>query len=359
MSKANVLSIVTKFAALTKVATNGSAKKRPLWLAMSPLGAFSPAMGKSLRAIPAFDQSIQQSASILQGVKVDLNRVMYDEDLKECDVLENVMGIISVEIALIDALYGLGVKPDGIFGHSMGEIGAGYADGELSRRQALLTAHTGSSVLFKNHMVQGALYIVGLSREEALKRCPPDVYVACSNGANHVVIAGLEEPTVKFARQLEAEGVMAIFLESGGTALHTPIIETSRAELMSTLGIILPEHKKRNPRWLSTFIQASERATASPYLDASYYTDCFIRETMFHETCKMLPQDAVVVEVGPASQLVGVMRQDVGPEVTLVPLLEANNNDDNLDLFVTGLAEINNSGHTLDVDKMFHSSLQP
>ena len=40
----------------------------------------------------------------------------------------------------MDMLSSIGIKPDGIVGHSLGEVGCGYADGCLTAEEAVLAA---------------------------------------------------------------------------------------------------------------------------------------------------------------------------------------------------------------------------
>ena len=46
-----------------------------------------------------------------------------------------------LQIAEIDLLCKLGLQPDGIVGHSVGELACGYADGSLSHSEAVLAAY--------------------------------------------------------------------------------------------------------------------------------------------------------------------------------------------------------------------------
>ncbi|KAI1306733.1 Fatty acid synthase [Halotydeus destructor] len=91
----------------------------------------------------------------------------------------------------------------------------------------------------------------------------------------------------------------------------------------------------------------------SPYVDEKFFSNLLINETLFYEVTTLMPENAIMVEVGPDCILVKMMKKDVRPGITLVPLLQANNNERNLDLFISGLAQIHNSGHKLDIHKLF------
>ncbi|KAI1306725.1 Fatty acid synthase [Halotydeus destructor] len=310
-------------------------------------------MAASLRGIPAFDRSIERSCNILEEVNVDLKTMVYDEKTRVSGFVQTAVGMVAVDMALIDSLYAMGLKPDHIVGHSLGEVGAAYADGATDARQTLLSAYRAACVVHKKHGGQSALAFVGLSRAEAKRRCPPGVHVACSNGAQNVAIAGLEADAKPFFRLLEAEGILVIPVETGGLPVHTPIIEDTRRDIAAACDPLYPEPKKRSSSFLSTSFPQEHWSKMSPYVDGKFYADVLINETFFYEVTCLIPQDAVVVEAGPDSVLVKMMKRDVSPDVTLVPLLQANNNDQNLDLFISSLAQIHNSGHRLDIQKLF------
>lgn len=66
------------------------------------------------------------------------------------------------QIALTDVLFLLDVTPDGIIGHSTGEMCCGYADGGLTREQTMqLAYHRGHTIMNAN--IKGAMAAVGLS----------------------------------------------------------------------------------------------------------------------------------------------------------------------------------------------------
>ncbi|KAI1306739.1 Fatty acid synthase [Halotydeus destructor] len=348
-----MLPIVSKFTSMTKNASSGKTEQRPIWLVMSPIGSYWPGMAKSMREIPVFAESIERSKKIMKEVNFDLDAIVYDENRKEGDFLENMSGILAIQMAITDCLYSMGLKPDAIFGHSLGEVGAGYADGSISARQGLLTAHNIVAAASKKHKGKGALALVGLSRKEAQKRCPPGVYVACNNASQHVGIAGLAANVKLFVHHLQSQGVMAVWIDSDGIPLHTPLVEDCRNDMIRAVKPFFPEPKKRSPRWKSTSIPQAEWATASPYADGEYYANLSIVETAYYEITQTIPDNAIVIEVGPDCQMVNLMKKDLSPGVTLVPLLQGHNNGGNLDLFVSGLAKIHNSGHKLDISKLF------
>ncbi len=67
----------------------------------------------------------------------------------------------------------------------------------------------------------GSMAAVGLSWEDALRRCPADVDVACHNSADLVTISGDKASVAKFVDQLASEGIFCRMVDSKGFAYHS------------------------------------------------------------------------------------------------------------------------------------------
>ena len=60
----------------------------------------------------------------------------------------------------MDTLSLVGIIPDGVLGHSIGEIAAAYVDGGLDQRESLLISYWRGRCLHE-HKIQGAMAAVG------------------------------------------------------------------------------------------------------------------------------------------------------------------------------------------------------
>lgn len=55
----------------------------------------------------------------------------------------------------------MGLRPDGIIGHSLGEVACGYADGCLSREEAILAAYWRGQCIKEANIPPGSMAAVG------------------------------------------------------------------------------------------------------------------------------------------------------------------------------------------------------
>lgn len=138
-------------------------------------------------------------------------------------------------MALTDVLTMLGITPDGIVGHSVGELGCAYADGTFTAQQTVLAAYWRGRSILESKLPPGAMAAVGLSWEEAKARCPADISPACHNSADSVTISGPADSITKFVKELTNEGIFAKAVHSAGVAFHSRYIAEAGPKLRASL----------------------------------------------------------------------------------------------------------------------------
>lgn len=62
---------------------------------------------------------------------------------------------------MVDLLRSIGVEPDGMVGHSVGELGCAYADGTFTATQAVLAAYWRGRSIMESKLPTGAMAAVG------------------------------------------------------------------------------------------------------------------------------------------------------------------------------------------------------
>lgn len=80
---------------------------------------------------------------------------------EEMKVSPCVLWFTLLQIAQIDLLTKMGLKPDGIIGHSVGELACGYADGSLSHSEAILAAYWRGRCIKEANLPPGGMAAVG------------------------------------------------------------------------------------------------------------------------------------------------------------------------------------------------------
>lgn len=62
----------------------------------------------------------------------------------------------------MDLLTAVGITPDGIVGHSVGELGCAYADGTLTAQQTVLAAYSRGRAIMDSKLPAGSMAAVGM-----------------------------------------------------------------------------------------------------------------------------------------------------------------------------------------------------
>ena len=165
---------------------------KPVWFFFPGLGGQWPAMAKALMPIDIFANKIEECAQILKPFNVDLKHILLNDDKNSMSTMTNkFIATTSMQIALVEVLKKLDITPDGIIGHSFGEIACAYADGCLTTEEAVLTSYWRGIITENDHKIpKGLMAAVGLSWNETKRMCPKGVYVVCDNSKELVTISG-------------------------------------------------------------------------------------------------------------------------------------------------------------------------
>ena len=66
-----------------------------------------------------------------------------------------------LHVALVDVLRTLSIEPDGIVGHSIGELGSAYADGSLTAEETILCAYWRGRCVSEANLPAGGMAAIG------------------------------------------------------------------------------------------------------------------------------------------------------------------------------------------------------
>ncbi|XP_036924219.1 fatty acid synthase [Sturnira hondurensis] len=328
--------------------------QRPLWFICSGMGTQWRGMGLSLMRLPAFRDSILRSDKAVKPLGLQVSDLLMSSDEATFeDTLHAFISLTAIQIALIDLLTSMGLKPDGIIGHSLGEVACGYADGCLSQDEAILCAYWRGQCIKEASIPPGAMAAVGLSWEECKKRCPPSVIPACHNSEDTVTISGPQAAVSKFVEQLKQEGVFAKEVRTGGFAFHSPFMEAIAPSLLKALKKVIREPKPRSPRWLSTSIPEAEwQGSLARTFSAEYNVNNLVSPVLFQEALWHVPENAVVLEIAPHGLLQAVLKRGLKSSCTTIPLMKKDH-EDNLHFFLSNVGRLHLAGIDVNPNGLF------
>lgn len=335
--------------------------QRPVWFVFNGLGSQWPGMAKRLLVFDVFRQSIEKMAAALSPHGIDLIHLLTEakEDAFETDLCNVLVCITSTQIALVDLLEWLGVKPDGIFGHSVGEYGAAYAAGAASAEQLIEIVYHLGQINNEMHPSNGAMASIGLNWADTVKICQQTgdkVFASCDNNDSNVTISGAYDQVQQIVEKMNKDDIFAKHVFSCKMAFHCKIAEVACDTVLERFKDILANPVRRSDKWISTSLRPEQLnderfASFTPH----YCANNMVAPVYFREALAKVPSNAMVIEFGPHSQLLPLIRRQLGSNVICVPLTKRNteNEFDNANILLSGLGQIYQSGNDVSIDRLY------
>ena len=148
------------------------------------------------------------------------------------------VAITAIQIALTDLLATFGVRPAGVIGMSMGEIGAAYAAGGISAEDAMRIACHRARLMGEGEASlsddqQGAMAVVELSADD-IDALPGNIEPAVYTGPGMTTVGGPREEVLALVEKLDGEGKFARALNvkaAGHTSAVDPLLGELYAEI--------------------------------------------------------------------------------------------------------------------------------
>ncbi|CAL1290423.1 unnamed protein product [Larinioides sclopetarius] len=330
--------------------------KRQIWFVMTGMGCQWPGMGLQLMQISEFSRSIKRSAETLRPYGIDLLKILKEgktHPQRERNITASFVGICAIQVALIDVLKQLDIKPDGIVGHSTGELLCAYADSCFSAEQTVLAAyHRGNSVENAN-LPQGQLAAVGLPWNEVEKMCPKDVYAVCDNADDSVTISGLKEPLENFVQTLKQRNIFVRMVNAHGYSFHCEHVLPVVPSLRKAMNELITDPKPRSERWISSSYPKSEwEKPECKIASGEYFVHNLTSRVLFKDAVKMIPSDAMIIEIGPHFLLQPLMKRNVGSKAVYLGLMKRND-ESSIKFFLDSLGQMYNEGVNPKIERLY------
>ncbi|CAG9990413.1 unnamed protein product [Clonostachys byssicola] len=292
-------------------------------------GAQWKGMAHSLLQFPIFANTIRQLDDYLSSTAHPPEWSLYDILTNQSDVSRAELAqpiTTAVQIGIVDLLREWEIFPEAAIGHSSGEIGAAYASGSISAREAILIAYYRGFSVTKLTTV-GAMAAAGLGPAQANERLEKlhvsnTVRVACINSPESVTLSGDVSGIDSITEELNKEGIFIRKLKTDGRAYHSHhmeeisnIYETLLTQEVFSKNLVNGEveSEKRAVKMVSTV--TCEEVIGDTLRSVSYWTKNLTSPVRFSdglEKLNHLTRDLKFVEVGPHAALKSPVLQTLG-----------------------------------------------
>ena len=324
-----IAALEAKPARMSIARTDGSTQ-RPLVLLLPGVGDHYVGMGRELyAAFPAFHTEVDRCAEILRPhLGLDIREILWPEnrdwrnasstrgiDLKkmlagntqpseDADTLrlnqvEHLQpALFTIEYALARLWFDLGITPQAIVGHSMGEYVAACLAGVFSLDDALRLIVRRTQLVAS--LPPARMLAVTLPESELQPLLSGDLSIALINGPSLCVVAGPPPAVEEFARALSSRGVMHRPVQNTH-AFHSRLLDP----IVSAFAAEVRQVHLSAPRIPFISNVTGHWITAAEATDPEYWARHANHTARFHEALQTLwkMSDPVLLEAGPGRTL--------------------------------------------------------
>ncbi|SES04630.1 HAD-superfamily phosphatase, subfamily IIIC/FkbH-like domain-containing protein [Streptomyces sp. yr375] len=223
----------------------------------------------------------------------------FDRAFGRTEVLQPVL--FAVNAALAAVWRALGVAPDAVVGHSLGEIAAAYAAGALSLDDAVAVV-TRRAAAVAPLVGQGGMLALDRPRAEVAELLRPyegRLFVGAVNSPDSTAVSGDVDALAELRRSCEERGVKVHGL-STPFASHSPHMAAVRTELTAALADVTAS-RAHTPLYSSVLAEP----VPGDLLDADYWYANLSEPVRFADTVRRLLDDGYryFVELSPHPSL--------------------------------------------------------
>ncbi|MFB6720823.1 type I polyketide synthase [Kribbella sp. NPDC056345] len=244
----------------------------------------------------------------------------------------------AVQVGLAELWRTWGIEPDGIVGHSTGEVAAQYLSGVLSFEEAVKVNYYRSS-LQQRATGTGRMLAVGLTPEtldKAVADAGPLVSVAAINSPSAVTLSGDAAILESMAAQLETFGVFHKFL-TVKVPYHSHCMDPLRDDLLAGLADL-----KAQSATVPLYSTVTGTRIDGGGVNAHYWWQNVRATVLFASAFREMLADGYThfLEIGPHPVLAGSMKElaaEQQADVLVVPSLRRDEADDAVLLGSLGL----------------------
>ncbi|XP_067207292.1 fatty acid synthase-like [Linepithema humile] len=319
-----------------------------------------PEMGKKLLNFQAFATAVKMCDAILKPYNINITNILTEMDVKlKKSTLQTFVGIIAIQIGLVDLLTSIDIIPDYIIGHFAGELGCAYADGCLTMEQTILSAYFIGLACVKEKQVHSSTAVVNLDYKSLKGICPADIEIICRNNHNNNIVTGPAKSMQKFLRKLQKNNIDVKAISCNNIPHHSRYLASLKSQFFTSLIEIISQPKERSPKWISTSVPCNEWSNPTLKLcSASYHTHSILNTVLFEQATRMIPDNAVIIEIAPNSILQDILKESIHSKITnIVPT--KRNESNAINLLLQGIGELYNYGLQPRIANLYPSVIFP
>jgi [acyl-carrier-protein] S-malonyltransferase len=271
-------------------------------------GSQDVGMGRAISEHFPEARAVYDEAS--EAVGFDVARLCFEGSMEELTRTElQQPALVATSIACLRAAETLGVKPDYVIGHSVGEYSALVASGALSTRNAAaLVRERGEAMAEAAREKPGAMAaVLGLGDDVVEELCSAieGVWPANYNCPGQIVVSGENAAVDRLIEEAAEHGARKTVKLRVSGAFHSPLVARAAEQLRPALARVA--WSTPSPPFMSTVTAKLEDAQRL----AALLVEQLTAPVRFTQAVGGLIRDGVdvFVEIGPGQVLSGLLRR--------------------------------------------------
>lgn len=275
---------------------------------------------------PYFKQIVDECCIQLRpDMDIDLRDILFPKTIEDTEVANKQLrktqytqpALFVIEYALAKFLMSLGVTPDAMVGHSIGEYVAATLSGALSLEDGLKLVVTRANLMASTE--PGSMLAVPISAKDIKPYLSQRVELVVDNAPNLIVVAGANDEIIQFEKDtqhlLKEKGLSCTTLNTSH-AFHSQLMDPILDEFYqlssqrSISNFTIPYVSNLTGNWISHDDLSKKRYWVEHLRKTVLFSKCV-------ETLNLTKED-VFIEIGPGRVLTSLIQQH---NLTSSPLL--------------------------------------
>ena len=288
-------------------------------------GSQKPQMGQPWTEHPSWE--LVAEASNASGR--DIEHLLLNATAEDLSVTRNTqLATYVMSMIALDAVERLGIVPQLVAGHSLGEYSALVAAGALAFDSgAKLVAERSEAMAIAAEESPGAMAaLLGIEDEVAERACDmvEGGWVANYNSGGQIVIAGTKDGVARACEVAKEMGAKRAMVIPVGGGFHTPLMDSAKARLKKAL---------ISTRFYDAEVPVVANVDATEHFLASDWPGLLLEQltspVKWSQTLKLIHglHPHLLIEMGPGAVLAGLVRRAM-PEARVLSVSSPDNLDD-------------------------------